>query len=75
MKVKITVEVANESVGLQVSMIEVDRMMRGCLNGMLEKYRGRIDNIQDHYSGDMMYGSIVKSKMCILADEEVKKEA
>jgi hypothetical protein len=44
--VKVTVEVGNDSGGgLPVSTIEVDKIMRATINGVIEKYRGRIDNI------------------------------
>jgi hypothetical protein len=74
MKVKITVEVGNENSGLPISQIEVDKVMRAVINGVMEKYRGRIDNVQDSY-GEILYGVMTKSKMMMIADEEKKVEA
>lgn len=76
MKVKVTVEVGSDIGGMPVSMVEVDKVLIGALGGIMEKYRGRISNINDSY-GEIIYviyGQTVKTKMIMIVDEEKKVE-
>lgn len=75
MRIKITVEVVSDNFYIPILLSEVDKIMRACTNGIMEKYRGRVENIIDTYMGTdpNFYGQISKSKMMSVVNEEEKK--
>jgi len=75
MKIKVTVEVSQESYTINPEYKEVELVLRAAINGILNhpKYMGRVEQITDNY--EQLYNQITKSKMLTLVNEEPKKEA
>ncbi len=73
MRIKITIDMMHNN-HTNVSMDELNSVMRAAMVCIVERYRGKVDNIMDSYSGNNpdWYGYFSKVKEIMIVDEEKK---